>query len=83
VKYFKHSVDLGSPDAMKNYAQCLENGNGCEKNLIQAANYYQLSADLGNTISKQNYSRCLKNGIGCQINISLADKYSHLLESIQ
>lgn len=53
VSLFKKAAIKGSACAQFNYALCLENGKGTDKNLNEALKWYQKSADKGYESAKQ------------------------------
>ena len=60
VSLFEKGAQGGNPFCMFLYAQCLENGLGVGKNMLQAQNWYRKSAEAGN---KRAVDWCRKNSV--------------------
>ena len=53
----------------------LLNGDGIQKNLLEAVRYFKMGADKGNVRAMKNYAYMLMNGIGIPVNKVEAYRY--------
>ena len=68
----KNDADQGDATAQKEYAECLMNGRGVERNVSEAARYFKMSGDQGNLEALFNYAMLLAKGDGVEANLSEA-----------
>ena len=64
AEWYKTAADAGSVEGAALYANALENGIGCKKNLARATAYHQFAADRGNAASAAALGRILLSTYG-------------------
>lgn len=68
----KNDADQGDATAQKEYADCLMNGRGVERNASEAARYFKMAGDQGNLEALFGYAILLAKGEGVEANLSEA-----------
>ena len=68
-------------DAQFNFANCLVDGRGVDRDISQAAHYFKLAADNGCHTSQYNYAHMCAIGHGVDVN--LAERYSKSVMTLQ
>lgn len=61
--WYKKAADAGVPEAMFNYAVCLERGNGVDQNRFDAYDWMKKAADAGVKIARFNLAMIDLHGI--------------------
>lgn len=59
---FKEAAEAGNPNALYNYAKCLQKGDGVDKNFREAFKYYKRAFEEGEISAAKNIAECLFNG---------------------
>lgn len=68
-------------DGQFNFANCLVDGRGVDRDISQAAHYFKLAADNGCHTSQYNYAHMCAIGHGVDVN--LAERYSKSVMTLQ
>ncbi|KAH0786415.1 sel1 repeat family protein [Histomonas meleagridis] len=71
----KQGAERGLVDEQFQWALCLQEGRGCNKDLAEAAKYYKLAAVAGNPKAMFNYGMMLREGEGVEQDMSQALTY--------
>lgn len=68
LKWYKKAADQGNTDAEVNLGSLYLNGQGVEKNEIQAVRFFKLAAENGNAAAQSNLALMYLSGIGLEQN---------------
>jgi TPR repeat protein len=60
VELYQQAADHGHRKAQFCLGDCFEKGIGCERDLVQSANYYRMAMEQGCDEARTAYERCMK-----------------------